>query len=534
MNQPAPQRKAPPNRTPLFAAISVIGSIGGSAAIGYYTVVEWMEPITPLVVAATAVLLPLLAINCILALVLSERHASIAPTLQKPVLLSVVFGLLAIGAAASWNSQKVRKRAIAQATDRGMRQAVIGALEDPSEQIVTEACVGLFKLGVPGHRQELLELLDTNPELARRCLKKAGSDKIVGEVGRVLGERWHAELLARSGSGPSRRCAVARSLGRLPRAASVGLPALLSCSLQAPMSKVRTCCADQVVEVGGKGEELADALGDSITATIAERLAPRLVQASLHQLQLDDEQKARFVRMGLTRPEMRRYTAGFACALTMSRSRTNATTNQMAAWLDDRACSSDIPAVDQNINAWHRVCGYILDNFAEADKPADLICEAARADALIAGVEDAKATVKSAFAGAKDQFMEAQILAGVALQHDRANGALNFLDALKNSGLSGNKSLSAALQQLNDPEFRKKVERIVVATSSLSDKSRKRLGANTIKQGTDGKVEFNEEEREQIDAQFGADKRKELERGLENLRNQQSGGLGTTPLPTLD
>ena len=504
---PQPQGQDPSkSRVPLYATLTVLGVLGGVAAIGYFAVVGWMKPPTPLVLGATGVLLPLVALNAVLSLLLSDRHEGIYTALRPAVLVSLLGGLVAVGVTASWFSLDVRKRALKQAAKNDLRSGVVGALEDPSSDIVARACVALFEVGIGGKRQSLLEMLDRRPAIARSCLHHASKGthgEKAAEFGQVITERWHEELVSRGGSGERRRCRLARKLPEMPRAKQAGNPALLSCTLSAPTEAVRTCCGRTLEQKLGTGTSLADSLGNTIVRTVAEKLAAPLVQASLHQLQMEEKARARAVRLGLTKPEMKRYVAGFACAYTLNSGRTNEVTHQLAAWLDKRACSSEIPAVDQNINAWHRVCEHIALRIGDTETPADLICEAARADAISESIDLAKVRVESAFAGASHQFMQAQILAGVAMQQDSLRGPMKMLadsSATTKGGL-----LRHILGKMDrDREFRKKVRRLVVASSGME------------REGLKGRVESRE------DLDLDEETEKDLEKMKERFRNSEA------------
>ena len=457
-----------PSRTPIYAVISLIGLLGGTTAIGYYAVSLWMSPPTPMVLALTGILLPLLAVNTVLGLVLSGPDETAFQAVKPAVVPSLIAGLMAVGAATSWFSEEVRTHGFEQVEKYEIRRGAIGALDDPSPAIVARACSTLVGLGVGGHRQPLLDLIDRRPAIARACLADATdgpASEQAREFGQIISERWHEVLLAERSQ--RNRCELARQLPEMPRAPKAGIPALISCALQAPAEPVRTCCSRQIEQQVGTGRKLDAALGDSVVRTVAERLAAPLVQASLHQLQLSDSAKARAVRLGLTHAQMKRYVAGFACAYTLNSRRTNEVTHQLAAWLDAQSCSSDIPSVDQNINAWHRVCEHIANRLAEVDDPSALICEAARADALVNAVDTARTQLKSAFAGASHQFMQAQILAGIAMQKDRYRGPLKILNGMAEANIGYEGVMAEIMRRMGDDEFRIKVERIVTGRPAV-------------------------------------------------------------------
>ncbi len=446
-----------------YLLVSALLSVIGIGTIGYFAVHQWMRPITPLVLAATALLLPLVSFNAVVALLVSDSDQPVVTALRPALVASIAIGVLGLGAGAAWLSPEVRHRALGAAADRGIRQAPVGALEDPADRIVSAACSRLFDLGIGGQRQTLLELLDRRPGLAERCLASAPDNEQVEEVGQVLAERWHEQLLS-DAANSGRACRLTRHLPNLPRAPEAGIPALVSCTLQAS-DPARSCCTKTLSEQVGTGAELADAFGSSVVKTVAERLAAPLVQASLHQLQLSDEAKARAVRLGLTSPEMRRFTAGFACASTLKASTTDQVTRQLTAWLDDRSCQAGVTNVEDNIRAWHRICRHLGEALGSSDEPADAICDAARLNALEQCRQRAIHRVRGAYAGAQKQFMQAEILAGVAMRRDRLTGSLGFLGRLADSDQEFDGALRDIMSRMKDDEFREQVEKITVADS---------------------------------------------------------------------
>jgi hypothetical protein len=449
----------------LYLTLSVVSLLAGVVAIGYFAVQRWMQPLTPLVVAATALLLPLLSLNVVLALLLSDDDQTVVGALRPALFSSVGIGLIGVAASSVWLSADIRDRALGAAADRGMREAAVGALEDPSKRVVTTACARLFELGVAGHRQPLVELLDSRPGIARKCLNRASGQDKVGELARVLTERWHRQLISGSGTSNRRACRLAGHLPNLPGAAEAGVPALVSCTLNAN-EKVRSCCSKSISEQVGTGPDLADALGNSVVRTVAEALGAPLVQASLHQLQMNDKEKARAVRLGLTSPEMKRFTAGFACAYTLNSAETNDVTRQLAAWLEDRSCQASVSNADGNIRAWHRICGHLGSALGEVDNPEDAICSAARRDALAQCRSRAINRVRGAYTGAKEQFMQAKILAGVAMKKQRVGGPAGFLGQLAESDREVDGALRDIMRRMEDEEFREKIEKIMVADSA--------------------------------------------------------------------
>jgi hypothetical protein len=463
-------KSAGSSRTSLYLTLSIVSVLVGGTAIGYFAVQRWMQPLTPLVVAGTALLLPLVSVNVVLALLLSDDDQTVIGALRPALFSSVAVGLVGVAASAAWLSPDIRDRALGAAADRGVRDATVRALEDPSERVVITACARLFDLGVAGNRQPLLELLDNRPGIARNCLDRASDLDKARELARVLTERWHREILSDSGTSNERACRLAGHLPNLPEAAEAGIPALLSCTLNAG-EQVRSCCSKSLSEQVGTGPDLADALGNSVVRTVTERLGAPLVQASLHQLQMNDEEKARAVRLGLTSPEMKRFTAGFACAYTLSSPETNDLTRQLAAWLEDRSCQARVSNVEENIRAWHRICGHLGAALANADDPGDAICDAARRDAVVQCRSRAISRVRGAYTGAKQQFMQAQIAAGVAMKKARVSGPAGFLGKLSESDRELDGALGDIASRMNDEEFREKIKKIMVAESGGSERA---------------------------------------------------------------
>jgi len=454
------------SRVPLYATIAVVGTLGGVAAIGYYSVAHWFRPPTPMVLAVTALLLPLVALNTVVALISSGPEQTVVSAIRPAMFTSVGIGLLGVGAGAAWMSIDVRQHGLDQAADRGLRGGVVEALEDPADPIVVGACQRLFDLGITGHRQPLLDLLDRRPDIARECLTGAADDRST-EIGQVVTERWHDQLLSESRITGRRQCVLARELPRMPRAAEAGVPALLSCAFRAPTDRARSCCTKSLEEQVGTGADLADALGHSVVRTVAERLGPPLVQASLHRLQLSDTERDRADRLGLNRPEMQRYVAGFACAYALNSRRTNDVTDQLSAWRDARSCEAEITRDEQNINAWHRVCRHLATRLAAGAPPGDLICEAVDLEAVAEAQSRASDTVIGALAGAHDQFMQAKILAGIAMKRKKLQGRLAFLNSIDRQQLRSGSALSEIMSAMDDPAFRERIEKIIVAEESL-------------------------------------------------------------------
>lgn len=449
-------------RSSLLFAVSLCGLFGGTALLAYYAVLEWMQPATPLVLAGTALFLPVAALNLVVGLVSSDPDESLGEAIRGPVFASLVVGIVAAAAAASWLWPEVRAVGLEQADERAWHDTTARALRDPDPEIVAGACEAMFRREEERYREQLLDLLDQRPRLAEACLRRARETPRAGAYARLLSERWHRELLEQTHE-IGRRCRLSESLGELPGASTAGIPALLSCSFNARLEEVRTCCARTVAESVGTGEELANALGASMARTISERLAAPLVQASLHQLQFAKTNRERADRLRLQNPEMQRYAAAMGCAHLRNAARPSEMVNQFAAWLDDQSCSTSIPEPRSNVRAWRRVCEHIDSERSRTDRPERLVCKAVRAHSLRSSVARARTILESSAAGAKRQFMEADIVAGTALKQGTLPGPLRTLGTMAGRGADRHEIMQRVLRRMDEDEAREAIEKIVMA-----------------------------------------------------------------------
>lgn len=415
------------SHTALHAAIALIGTLAGVAATGYFALQEWMSPATPLAITGAG-LLGLLALNTVVALILGTDEDSLGATLMPATLPTLLIGALGVAASAAWFSQDIRQRGLQEAAERGMRQGVVGALQDPAPPVVARACTRLFEVGIGGQRQRLLNLLDRRPNIARACLNRAaerlasaGPDSPaagrLADISKVLGERWYERLMGDSPPARPQACALADHLGHLPEPArgETAIPGLLTCTIAAAGKEARTCCGEALQSTTGTGGAIVEAMGNSITHTIATRLGPALIQASLHQLQMEDAERARLVRLGLTKAPVRRWAIRFGCSYVLASDTNNELVYQFSAWLDDSDCPARADTVRGDLDAWKRICGQAVEQLDEG-RPDDVLCRASRTDVTATAFRTASDRVHAAAEGALHSLLESKIAAGTFMQ----------------------------------------------------------------------------------------------------------------------
>lgn len=217
-----------------------------AAVLTFYAVYEWLEPLTVMMIAAAAVILPTIAI----VYGLEEDARPPKPNLViwvQSLLVMMLFGLAIPGV---WFVADARARAL---DALGTTKAIEGAFSDPAPVVTETACSLLFSERLDVRSGEITDMLTRHPERAAQCLEIGADSVSAPMVTRQLTLSWHESLV----SGTD--CSIAPALSRLPISETNKAALLLDCSLRGT-AETRTCCAAQ----------LDSTLGRDLRKTVAE------------------------------------------------------------------------------------------------------------------------------------------------------------------------------------------------------------------------------------------------------------------------
>jgi hypothetical protein len=209
----------------------------------------------------------------------------------------------------------------------------------------------------------------------------------------------------------------------LPTNKSVGAPALLTCALDGPSMKLRSCCSDALLDHVGSGSALVDALGGSMDSEVGSRLVGPFLAASLHQHQMSQQQRQLARDLGLSSPAVRRFAIRLGCSSLKAGSNTETIGQQLQAWIADDKCVGTAETLQgKQMSGLKHICQDALTMMEEADRPARALCHVADKQRTADTMRTATAMVDAAIGGANLQKYRAAIRQGYS--QERSPGAL--------------------------------------------------------------------------------------------------------------
>lgn len=434
-------------RTWPYVAVGVLGAVVGTVLLLWRGASAWMAPFAGLIIAISAVVLPMAAVNGLMALFIADEDWQ--PEVKRAGVVTGLCSLIPLLAGVAWFSPTFRTTVLSKLSEETRRTAAVGALQDPSVAVAAEGCRHLVQLSPDLERQTLLDALDRRHEVATTCLNRpyqtSGAKERAESYAGVLTKRWQAQAF--DSSNAKRACRQMTYGLELPTKKSVGSPALLTCALDGSSAELRACCADQVQKTLGTGSELVDALGTSLESEVAGRLLGPFLSASLHQRQLSDKQVAIADQLGMTDPSVRRFAVQFACSSLMSDRHAETVTRQLAAWVSEDACVGSAEFMRTDAQRVKAVCKEALPLIEQSDRPGEALCHVADRDRKRKAVGTASAIVKAAFASGERRKFAAEIHRGYHQTRSKA-GLENHLGRMFSAGQGGSMRPQKALSMM--------------------------------------------------------------------------------------
>jgi len=402
-------------RTWPYVAVGVLGAVVGTGILLWRGASAWMAPFAGLIIAISAVALPMAAVNGLVALFIADDDWQ--PEVKRAGVVTGLCSLIPLLAGVAWFSPTFRTTVLSKLSEETRRTAAVGALQDPSVAVAAEGCRHLVQLSPDLERQTFLDALDRRQEVATLCLNRsyqtAGAQERAESYAVLLTKRWQAT--AYESSDDDRACRRMRMGTRLPTSGSVGVPALLTCALDGPREQLKQCCASALKEEAGTGAELVDAFGDSLDSEAGRRLIGPFLTASLHQHQMSDQEKKIAEALGLVSPAARKFAIRLACSSLESDATHDIVVRQMKAWISDDSCvGSDAYLSSNGSEGLARICGEVTDKLEAAPQPREAVCQVAERQRTSSAVALASGLVDAAVGGAVHQKWKAAIEKGYA------------------------------------------------------------------------------------------------------------------------
>ncbi len=402
-------------RTWPYVAVGVVGAVVGTTLLIWRGASAWMAPFAGLIIAVSAVALPMAAVNGLVALFIADEDWQ--PEVKRAGVVTGLCSLIPLVAGVAWFSPTVRTTVLSKLSEQTRRTAAVGALEDPSVTVAAEGCRHLVELSPDLERQTLLDVLDRRQDVAINCLNRSyqgeGAQQRAESYAGVLTKRWQES--AYESSDHSRACQRIKMGARLPTSGSVGVPALLTCALDGPREQLKQCCAESLREEAGTGSDLVDAFGDSLDSEVGRRLLGPFLTASLHQHQMNEQEREIAETLGLVSPPVRKFAIRLACTSLESEAVEDIVVRQMRAWISDEACvGSDAYLSSDGVGGLAKICGEVTGELEGATEPREALCQVADRQRTSSAVEKASGLVDAAVGGGVHQKWKAAIEQGYA------------------------------------------------------------------------------------------------------------------------
>lgn len=209
----------------------------GAGLILFFAVVEWMAPLTPLLLFVILVWAPVS-----LVVVLTSSSDVSSKKLLSAVGILGIFGLPLIG----WTSESYRMSMLWFADELIQADTAMHAIGDPSEQIAGVACERELESEETLRRLQLRGVLERRPDVAVECLQMEGEDdeqrelkvSIANEIFTSWFEGW-------MGEGPVTESMACHQTEHAAEAAEIAgidpRPELLYCAMEAE-DAIAGCC----------------------------------------------------------------------------------------------------------------------------------------------------------------------------------------------------------------------------------------------------------------------------------------------------